>query len=439
MRRSPWIAAAVFIGYLFVSAVPVECASTLTKIPPEKIKEQIPARKQSRLKAGVAKVDITPAVGTPLAGYSKRRGKPSTGIRDPLYVRALALTDGEDSAVFVSADILIFPRPLAEEILKQITLELKIPRDAVVLSATHTHSGMGAIAPGFLHEFVFGQYDPKITEGLKARVIWAVRQALEHQEPVQWGIASGAFVGMTENRRNPLGFVDPRMGVFLLEMAKGQPLAVMVNAAAHPTILRSNDFRFSADFPGELTRQVEAAYPGSVCLFMNGAAGDVRPSGNLGNDPEEKLKRFSGALAEMAIGIVNQIAVQPKGDLVAWGWRMRLPTPQMRFGPFPIPALIGRLMRPTVTYLNLVALNDIVFVPLQVEITTELGQLLRHKLALQGAQPFLLGYANGYLGYAVTPAEYKDGSYESWMTWYGPFFGEFIVEGIELLAKPYFE
>ena len=446
MRRLPYLGVLVFIGYLGVTAVPADCVSAqsspapvlnLSKIPLDKIKAEIQKQKPSKLKAGAAKVEITPAVGTPLAGYSKRHGKPSTGIRDPLYVRAIALSDGEDTVVFISADILIFPRPLAEAIFKQLTADLKIPRQAVILSATHTHSGMGAIAPGFLHELVFGQYDPKVAEGLKARVVWAVRQALEHQEFVEWGASSDSLLGVTENRKHPLGPIDPKVGVFLLNTMKGQPLAVVVNAAAHPTTLRSDDFRFSADFPGELTRLVEEAYPGSICLFINGAAGDLRPSGGLGDDPEQKLKRFSRALAERTVGLVNQMTLKPKGDLVTWGWRIQLPPPQMRLGFMPIPTLIGRLMRPGSTYLNLIALDDTLFVPLQAEMTTDLGQLLRYKLFLQGKQPFLLGYANGYLGYAVTPGEYKDGSYESWMTWYGPSFGELMVNAFEVLAEPY--
>ncbi len=443
MKRYPSIALFTFLGYFFFAVAPVGCASAhnspaaLFKIPLDKITSQIQRQNPAALTAGVAKVEITPAVGTPLAGYSKRKGKPSTGIRDPLYVRALAISDGKDTAVFVSADILIFPRPLAEAILKQVASDYKIPRQAVVLSATHTHSGIGAIAPGFLYEMVFGDYDEKVMEGLKARVLWAIKQALDHQQSAQWGINHGSITGVTENRKNPLGATDSRVGVFLMESAKKEVLVVIVNAAAHPTLLGSQEMRFSADFPGETTRLLEAAYPGSVCFFMNGAAGDLRPSGDLGNGPEEKIRRFSESLTEKVVGLINQTELSAKGDLVSWGWRVALPSPQMRIGPVPIPSLVGRLMRPTSTYINLIALDNAVFVPLQAELTTELGQTLRHRLILQGADPVLIGYSNGYLGYAVTAKEYRDGGYESWMTWYGPYFGEMMVDGIELLASPY--
>jgi len=387
------------------------------------------------LKAGVARVEITPSVGTPLAGYSKRHGKPSTGIRDPLYVRALVLTQGQETAVFVSGDMLIFPRPMAEAILRKVSKELKISRNAIILSATHTHTGPGAIAPGFLYEIVFGSYRPQIVEGISARVIWAIRQALKHQQPVRWGTGSGVLPGLIENRRDPgTGIVDPEMGVFMVESMKGEPLGAVVNAAAHPTLLGSQEMRFSADFPGELTRLMESSYPGLVCLFVNGAAGDVRPGGSVGTNSEERLKRFAQALAEESTGVVNQMKIESKANLATWGRRISLPPPQLKLGGFTIPSPIGRLMRPSSTYLNLIALDKTLFVPLPAEITAQLGMDLKRRLSTQGKRAILFGYANGYLGYAVTPEQYKAGGYESWMTWYGPFFGQSLVEQIAALA-----
>jgi hypothetical protein len=48
----------------------------------------------AEFEAGAAAVDITAPVGTPLAGYGDRWGRPSTGIHDPVYARALYLWVG---------------------------------------------------------------------------------------------------------------------------------------------------------------------------------------------------------------------------------------------------------------------------------------------------------------------------------------------------------
>lgn len=431
----------VVAGLLAMTMTLAGCAAfqRLEEEPLETVARQIRLGGPVALSAGVSKVEITPPVGTPLAGYAKRKGKPSVGIRDPLYVRALALSDGQDTVVIVSSDLLVFPHPVAEDFSEELAQTFSMPRQAIVLAATHTHSGAGAIAHGFLHEMVFGPYQPKVLEGIKGRIRWAVRQALEHQEPVRWGLSvrERFLEGVTENRMDPEGASDPALTVFMVVTQAGPPKAILVNAAAHPTLMDSQDLRFSADYPGEVSRRLEAAYPGAVCLFFNGAAGDLRPRGALGASPEERIGRFGGLLAEGATGLISRMELRDKGDLAAWGKRYPLPPFAGRVGPFPIPSQIGRLMRPTSVYLNLIGLDELVWVPLPAEVTTEVGLELKRKLADLGSRAVLLGYANGYLGYAVSPLQYQGRSYEASMTWYGPIFGISLVEKFRRLGKLY--
>ncbi|MBI3333789.1 MAG: hypothetical protein HYZ93_06850 [Candidatus Omnitrophica bacterium] len=170
---------------------------------------------------------------------------------------------------------------------------------------------------------------------------------------------------------------------------------------------------------------------------MNGTAGDLRPRDAIGATADERVSRFGGALAEAATGLMNQTTLSSKGDLAAWGWRVSLPLPQLYLGPVPIHPQIGRWMRPTSAYLNLMGLDDAVFVPLAAEMTAGLGTRLKQTFTAQGMKPFLLGYASGYLGYAVTPQEYATRSYEAWMTWYGSGFGLSLIAQIERLARLY--
>ena len=111
-----------------------------------------------------------------------------------------------------------------------------------------------------------------------------------------------------------------------------------------------------------------------------------------------------------------------------------MPLPRIHLGPVPLHPILGRLIRPSSSYLNLVALNRMVFVPLVMEMSTDLGNGLKEKLSAEGLQPVLMGYADGYLGYAVTPAQYKKIGYEVQMSWYGPRGGELQVEEIAQLA-----
>ena len=65
--------------------------------------EQVEA---GRLTAGVAAVDITPPVGTPLGGYGARHGRPSTGVHDRLYAKALVLDNRSERIAIVTCDLI---------------------------------------------------------------------------------------------------------------------------------------------------------------------------------------------------------------------------------------------------------------------------------------------------------------------------------------------
>ena len=434
-----WPAVAVFLSLLLTGCGLLHPSTTPTSSVMERVGRQIRLKAPAALTAGAARVEITPPVGTPLAGYSQRRGKPSTGIRDPLYVRAVALSDGEDTVVIVSADLWVFPSPLAEKTLQAIAAEQKIPRQAIILTATHTYSGTGAIVKDFLYEQVFGAYSHKIEEGIAARLRWAVKQAMENQKPVSWGMASDEQLlqGSVENRATSGGLVDPSVAVLLLEGQERQPNAVLVNTAVRATLMDPRDFRFSADFPGELCRLIEVTYPGAVCLFINGAAGDVRPGDTLGNASDERIERFGRLLAEGTTALISRIEAHAKADLSAWGGWFQLPPAQIRLGPIPIPSEVGQLMRPSAVRLNLVGLEDLVLIPIPAEMTAELGIRLKQRFTEQGLRPLLFGYANGYLGFAVTPEQHRAGSYEASMTWYGPNFGNVMVQDVRLLGSLY--
>jgi hypothetical protein len=72
---------------------------------------------------------------------------------------------------------------------------------------------------------------------------------------------------------NPDGFSDHEVGVIRIDDAEGQPIAVLANYAAHPTILAWDNRLISPDYPGTLRRTVESI-TGATCLFLQGAAGD---------------------------------------------------------------------------------------------------------------------------------------------------------------------
>ena len=92
-------------------------------------------------KAGVARVDITPTEPIWMAGYAARK-RPSEGVRHPIHAKALALEDEQGTiSVLVTADLGGFRREVAEPIAARASDEYGLPRERLVLNASHTHSG----------------------------------------------------------------------------------------------------------------------------------------------------------------------------------------------------------------------------------------------------------------------------------------------------------
>jgi hypothetical protein len=96
--------------------------------------------------------------------------------------------------------------------------------------------------------------------------------------------------------------VDHEFLVLRVDDMEGKPIAVAVNFAAHPTMIKAEDLRFSADYPGAMCAGVEKEL-GVPCLFLQGAAGD------LSANPMEEggYLRFGQKLGREALALTNSI------------------------------------------------------------------------------------------------------------------------------------
>ena len=97
---------------------------------------------ENTIRAGYARVDITPTVSVPLAGIGNTSKRMSTSVRDPLYTTCLAFTDAEDHTVLLyTSDLIRSCGDVTERIRAAIREKLGIDEDCVMVSGTHTHSG----------------------------------------------------------------------------------------------------------------------------------------------------------------------------------------------------------------------------------------------------------------------------------------------------------
>lgn len=240
-----------------------------------------------RLRAGVVRADITP---NDLTGLHPLPGTFS-GVHDPLFLRALYLSDGETEVALVSLDLIeagdITP------VRERIERELGIPTDHIVITATHTHNAprIADVSPGALAH-AGGPESFAYTEVVYDRIVTALHEARSAARPARFGVGTGtADVNINREEyvngrwtlgQNPAGPSDKTVWVLKFESLDGDPIALLVNYAVHSTVVLGTG-EVSGDLAGAACRYLEESYDGDVvALWTVGALGDQDPRVNIG-------------------------------------------------------------------------------------------------------------------------------------------------------------
>lgn len=402
------------------------------------------------LKAGAARVHITPYVGAFLAGFGNR-DHGCEGIHDELFARALALESGETTVAIASCDLIGLTRESVEAIRKQVEAATGIAAARVMLACTHTHSGptMGLLRhPGL---------DPELVHVIEKKIAGAVVMA--HRSLGQAALGSGkgrARIGINRRERrpdgstalgkNPEGPTDADVGVVRVDGPGGAPLALVVNHACHPVVLGGRNYLVSADYPGQVAALVEGVYPGALCLYLNGCCGNINPTVVGGTFEEarragmflgaeaiqvaETLRTTSDASLASATAVVEApLAPLPAAEEArnTVEQRTRVLEDQLARGEISralyeadwqrgwardVMAEYGKTERERTRRLEIHALRlgDALLIGTPGETFVEIG--LAAKAASPLPKTFVVAYANGNVGYIPTAKAFEEGGYE---------------------------
>jgi len=358
-----------------------------------------------KVEVGFGRYNITPPLGTLMAGYAKRTDG-AADIYDELSARAVAFESGGESAALIAVDVCSLPDATCEATRVRVSERTGIPKDNVIVAGVHTHAG-----PRLGQE---GTYVALLPDLLAS----AAELAWKRRRPAKLSYGTGMAEGLCINRRKFGGPVDEEFSFLAAADADGNLYGLLFSYALHGVVMGQNNLTISADYIGAARRAIEEHMPGAETAFVAAPSGDINPltptvkvllaerrKSPSAPDPFARIyDRNSGTFAEVeevgrslgtavlrALG--KKKAVRP-GKLQAKAWSVN----------------VGGESEIAVT-LRAIEVGDVAIVALPGEHFVETGFALKQMAKDAGRRLIALSHA-GQLTYVPTRQAFSEGGYE---------------------------
>ncbi|MEN6641064.1 MAG: hypothetical protein ABFE08_01325 [Armatimonadia bacterium] len=276
---------------------------------------------------GTASIDITPSIGTLMAGALRPRA--SVGVDDPLLCKAMVLGNDDTRIALVTLDLIAWTRKRSDRARATIAAQAGIPSDHVLVNCSHTHSGPYTDESLYLAD---GDLDDEYLARVETAIGEAVCKAAADMKPVSVGTVKTSFGGVARNRRllrpdgsainawlvgveereimSLAGPTDEDLMAWVF-FADSKPVATLWNYTVH--VNSHFGTSFSADYPGRVAAALQETYGADFfTLFLPGTCGDINHTVGF----EQISQRLSEAMR-------NVVAQAKPGDSDALGasWR----------------------------------------------------------------------------------------------------------------------
>ncbi len=372
--------------------------------------------------AGFSRRIVTPETGTSLGGFPGANKRLSDTVIDDLTLSCLALSDGEEVILLFSSDSIHVGKPIADAVANIALEEYGIPEEHVLMNATHTHSGpslysgRGVGIEKYTSEIYYPAAKALMGEALRdlapARVrVGRVDTTGRNYVRRYMNQVTGEYAGKNiPFHSDPAVFeheteADHEMQAVSFDRGDKKEI-LLCNWQCHAThVGKSKETKVSSDFVGAFRTAAEEK--GDIHFFyLQGAAGNVTPSGRLEGDNRNADHIGQGEkLAELLY------AARERAKPVATGkiklCRLTLSVPFSHRYCLEEHKLFGTA---TELYLFAVSLGDLCIGTVPGEWHDVLGMELKKKspyaVTLVGA------YTNGCNGYFPASFAFDHGGYE---------------------------
>ena len=375
--------------------------------------------------AGAAKGEITPK--KELLPMPLIWGIRFNEVLDPLYVRAIAMSDGVRQCLFVTFEITAVP--YAEETLEFLEKETGIPKTYIFLCAIHTH-GITPYLPGFYKETSRAEKKSRRWyEDIKCVLADTVKKALASMVPAKIGYGTGAsyfnvcrdgvFGDVSKMGINYDHPSDHTIRMVRFDDMEGKTIALIANFACHAVIMngclrKGLKTPITGDFPGRTCAKLEEQMDSAVVLWCSGAAGDQNPWIMSQCAMEENGKYKNKNIGKVAEWILEHLSREHARDILEANSRIIC---DMADGSILckekiVPVEAKKDGEKEIPYtLRLLQIGDIAFEGISAEIVTSVGKAVREVSPLE--KTILVSHANGYHGYVADDWEFEHNAFEA--------------------------
>ena len=368
------------------------------------------------ISVGWSKVNITPKVKGPMAGYGSRKGKSFEMVHDSVFVRVLALKNQAKTVYFLSADMLIIPPNVVEKFTNLLAAK-KISLQDVHLSATHTHNSFGGWGNSLTGRLFAGAYNPKVEVELAEKFMLAIGNSELNL------MAAQAYYDEStdkEDIRNRLGvqdgLIDTEIRSLLFERTDGSK-ANLITYGAHSTVLNSKTFAISRDYPGVLLDSLERN-DADFGIYMAGAVGSMGPIEQGKDDFDELNNQAKGVFHHLDFSDKRLLS----NSLVSEYFSLPMNHPSARISenyalkPWFFKYLFGDYP----THIKVTKIGSTLILGMPCDFSGELMIGLDAYAKAKGIDLIITSFNGSYIGYVTDDRLYDRGLYEtSTMSWYG--------------------
>ncbi|MCK6530295.1 neutral/alkaline non-lysosomal ceramidase N-terminal domain-containing protein [Myxococcota bacterium] len=434
--------------------------------------------------AGSAEARLPAPLGIGTAGFNGIGQGPSptpyavsfpgtTRIHGHPGIKVLALSRGAGfELVLVRLDMVAVREELRGAVVAEVLARTgRDLDDALVIGATHTHSGPGRFIQGALYEVITDRFFTAFYERLVDEIAGAIVAAFDDLAPAELGTTVVDLAGAHEDRRceDGLDYVNDAMPMLAVSR-EGRITDLALVYAIHGTVLGVSDLTLSQDASGGIEEKVEQSFDHPVrVMLLNSWAGDMSP-GDPERTPEgplspvpsdyERMDRLGAFVADALGPALSGITTTAEPEIAGRSFRYPISRAEIGYGEEEFPYEWGGVYcdSPDATCDEVTNIEDLDhrcipfpetspgplqsmftvgrvgsldFVTWGGECTTGLAEKAIATLQqASGAADDVVffGYANDYMGYQLEEEDWWHGGYEASGSMWGPRQGEYMLE-----------